>query len=445
MEGKMQRTIMQDLVEWKDAKRRKPLVLSGVRQCGKTFVLMEFGRKYFEETAYFNFEKNPELSEVFEYNYDVERILDELANLILGKPIVSGKTLVIFDEIQACHRAITALKYFCEDKQALHIVAAGSLLGVVLKSEEVSFPVGKVERRFLYPMSFLEFVQADGGEKLLKGLMALEKGREIPELYVEPLKKYLKLYYIIGGMPEVVQEWVETHDFNKIEKIQDSILMDYASDFSKHAPLEEVPKLRLIWDSVVEQLAKDNQKFMFSHVKKGARARELENALQWLRDAGLVYTLEKIENPELPLASYADSTYFKVYFCDVGLLRKKANIYYKTILEEPEDFFRFKGFLAENFALCEMKVLGLPAWFWKSGNTAEVDFLTEYQGKVVPIEIKSADNTQAKSLRQFIKKYSPSKAFKCSLKNMGSHKEGETLVCSLPLYLFFQIDMHMSL
>lgn len=243
----MERIVLGQLIAWKDSEGRKPLLLSGVRQCGKTYILKEFGSEYFEDVAYFNFEGDDGLCSVFDHDFDVDRILDELGNFVRGKAIVPGKTLVIFDEIQACGRAVTSLKYFCENKRELHVACAGSLLGVAVKRENIAFPVGKIDRIRMYPMTFSEFMQADGGKKLYQGLKKIPNERVLPELYTVPGEKALKLYYVVGGMPEVVQKWVETHDLKEVEKLQDNILEDYASDFSKHAPLSEVPKLGWIW------------------------------------------------------------------------------------------------------------------------------------------------------------------------------------------------------
>ena len=439
----LKRTITDNLLKWKDNKKRKPLILTGVRQCGKTYIIQEFGKTFFDSVAYFNFEKNPELNSIFEYNYDVERILSELENIFLKNKIIVGSTLVILDEIQMCPKAITSLKYFCENKRELHIIAAGSLLGVALKSDEIAFPVGKVDRLKMYPMSFREFVIADGGEKYLDGIEKYDIYDALPEAYTMQMEKYLKLYYIIGGMPEVVQTWIDTHDLSLIDELQDSILQDYSGDFSKHAPINQIPKLNMIWDSIPKQLAKDNNKFVFSHVKEGARSKELEDALEWLVDAGLIYRLECVEKPELPLSAFADATYFKVYMADIGLLRRKANVYYRTILDGSEGYIRFKGALAENYVLSELNILNLPSWFWRSGNSAELDFITEYQGEMYPIEVKSADNTRAKSLQQFISRYTTKKAFKCSLKNVGINENDKADLISLPLYLLYKLKDYM--
>lgn len=435
----MERDIMERLVIWKNSKDRKPLLITGVRQCGKTYVMQEFGRRYFKDVAYFNFEGDVGLQSVFEYNYDIDRILDEMGNIIRGKAIVPEETLLILDEIQECPRAITSLKYFCENKRELHVVCAGSLLGVSIKRNKMSFPVGKIERMQMYPMCFSEFLRADGGENLYNGLLKIDDKRALPELYTIPLEKYLKLYYVVGGMPEVVAKWSETHDFKQIEKIQDNILMDYGSDFSKHAPKSEIPKLGWIWEAIPKQLAKENNKFVFSHVKEGKRAWELENALEWLVDAGLIYRLELVDKPEIPLSFCADATYFKVYMSDVGLLRRKSGVSYKTIIEGSENYKKFKGALTENFVMTELLSIGMKPYFWRSGNTAEVDFVVEENNQIIPIEAKAEISTKAKSYRQFCKKYKPEKGFKFSMKNIGDNTVESTLTYSLPLYLIWKI------
>ena len=359
----LERDIIKQLVEWKDSPDRKPLLLSGVRQCGKTWAMKEFGEKYFDDVAYFIFEGNKGLASIFDYDLNVDRILDELGNIIRGKTIIPGKTLVIFDEIQACPNAITSLKYFCENKRDLHIICAGSLLGATIKKENISFPVGKVDRLQMYPMSFSEFLRADGNAAIFEGVQRYNLDRELPELYTGALAKELKYYYIVGGMPEVVSKWIETHNFEQVEKIQENILSDYSNDFSKHAPIQDVPKLGWIWDSIPKQLAKDNNKFVFSHVKAGKRAAELEDSLEWLVNAGLIHRLELVKNPELPLSFYANATFFKVYMSDVGLLRKKFGVSYKVILEDSDLYKNFKGPFTENFVLNELIKMNIHPYY----------------------------------------------------------------------------------
>ncbi len=438
----MQREITQKLIRWKDSKRRKPLLLTGVRQCGKTYALKAFGERYFENTVYLNFEEHERLAQLFEFDFDVDRILRELS-MTRGETVTPGRTLLILDEIQECPRAITALKYFCENKNELHVACAGSLLGVALKRESLSFPVGKVNRLQMYPLSFREFLAACGMEEYLRLFEAWPVERPIPELYSVPLARALKEYYAVGGMPEAVSQWSDARDMAVVEEIQDEILRDYADDFAKHAPFSQVEKIRWIWDSVPTQLAKENNKFVFSHVREGKRAAELEEALQWLRDAGLVTQLELVEKPELPLASMADATYFKVYFSDLGLLRRKSGLSFRTILEEDALFMRYKGSLAENYVLNELRAQGENAFFWRSGNTAEVDVLLESDGRIIPMEVKSAENTRAKSYRQFCARYSPAVGYRFAMKNIGESLCEGTRTVSLPLYLVWNWKRYM--
>jgi predicted AAA+ superfamily ATPase len=437
----MYREILKDLEKWKNRSRRKPLILTGVRQCGKTYIVDEFAKKNFQSYVYVNFESEETLSAIFDYDFDVNRIVSELERHFKTQ-ITPGETLVFFDEIQECTRAITSLKYFCEKMRDLHIVCAGSLLGVALKREQISFPVGKVNRLQLYPMSFKEFVIANDRMDLIEVFDEWPTDREIPKIYKEPMEELLKAYYIVGGMPEVVKTWIETHDYDEVEEVQNEILEDYADDFSKHAPLTDVPKIRWIWDSVPVQLAKENNKFVFSHVKKGKRSAELEDALQWLVDAGLLIKAELVEKPEIPLEGAADKTYFKVYMSDVGLLRAKSKISVRTILEESDLYVRYKGAFAENYVLNELKSLGKAPFFWRSGNTAEVDFIYEEEGEIVPVEVKAADNTQAKSYKQFCKKYHPRKGLKLSRKNIAMNLCEATVTYSIPLYLEWNIDRY---
>lgn len=440
----MKRNSFDKLLKWKEKKNRKPLLVTGVRQCGKTYLIKEFGRTEFEEMAYFNFDGNTGLKSIFDYDFNVERIMDELGNVIYGKKIIPGKTLVVFDEIQDCPRAIQSLKYFCENMPELHVIAAGSLLGVALRKEGISFPVGKVDRMEMHPMSFEEFVMADGGENYISGSNRLAFEREVPEIYTVPLEKFLKNYYIIGGMPEAVQTWVDTHDYREVEEVQDRILKDYADDFGKHTTPDTMTKVKLIWDSIPSQIAKDNNKFIFSHVKQGARAKDLEDALEWLVNAGIAYKLKLVSNPELPLSGMADNTYFKVYLSDVGLLRRKSNVNYRTILEGDASYIHFKGALTENYIMTQLKCMGIESYFWRTKADAEMDFITDYEGILLPIEVKSADNTKAKSLHIFCNRYHPKMAVKTSLKNVGDNLDGDTHVWSIPLYLIFRLKEYVT-
>lgn len=435
----MERSIEQELKAWKTSRRRKPLLLSGVRQCGKTYALKEFGRKEFASFCYINFESSSKYREIFEYDFDVNRILKEI-EFLEDRNIIPGETLLIFDEIQECPKAITSLKYFQENMPELHLACAGSLLGVELKEKNISFPVGKVNRMTMYPLSFKEFLSAMGEEKYISLFSSWPMDREIPELYANPLRDLLKKYYIIGGMPEAVQDFINHHDYTAVKNIQDDILSDYGDDFSKHVPLAELEKVRLIWDSVPVQLAKENNKFVFSHVKEGKRAHELESSLQWLKNAGLIEILELVNNPSSPLSAYADKTYFKVYLSDVGLLSRRLGLSYRQILED--DISPFKGAISENFVLNELIKQGKTPYFWRSGNTAELDFLFEEDSSLYPVEVKSSDNTQAKSYKLFLKKYPVKVGYKFSLKNIGVNEIEGKKTFNLPLYLIWNMDFY---
>ena len=440
----MERDITGRLLHWKDSRRRKPLLLTGVRQCGKTYTVKSFGQRYFKNLVYLNFEENSRLAGIFEYNFDVERILTEIGRVTHSEP-VPGDTLLFLDEIQECPRAITSLKYFCENMPELHIIGAGSLLGVALRSENISFPVGKVNRMRMLPMSFREFVRAAGGADYLETLRDWPTDRTIPELYSAPMERWLKEYYLVGGMPEVVAEWVENHDMEAVFAIQNEILEDYGDDISKHAPVSELEKIRWVWASVPKQLAKENNKFVFSQVKAGKRAAELEDALQWLVDAGLVHRVELVEKVELPLSDAANATYFKVYLSDVGLLGRRCGVAAETILEGNDLYIRHKGALAENYVLNELLAGERTPYFWRSGNTAEIDFLYESGGRIIPVEVKSADNTQAKSYRLFCRQYRPRTGIKASLKNIGENLCEETRTVSLPLYMLWEAERYTAM
>lgn len=435
----MERNIIEELIKWKNSRRRKPLMLTGVRQCGKTYILKEFGKNYFKDVCYINFESAKQYATIFEYDYDIKRILKELEFLENTK-IIPDETLLIFDEIQECPRAITSLKYFCENMPELHVVTAGSLLGVALKKENISFPVGKVNRLQMYPMNFKEFLKAMGEEKYIALFQNWEFGREIPSVYAEPMERLLKTYYVVGGMPEAVLEYSSSRDYAMVMKIQDEILSDYADDFSKHAPISEIEKLRLIWESIPKQLAKENNKFVFSHVKKGKRSNELEAALQWLRNSGLVHILKLVQNVEIPLSVYADATYFKVYMSDVGLLCRRMGLTIQSFLGDNASIKTTKGAITENYVLNEILSQKKMPYFWRSGNSAELDFIFEHNGGIVPVEVKAAANTQAKSYRQFCKKYSPEIGYKASLKNLAVNDVEGTKTISIPLYLLWNLD-----
>ncbi len=431
----MKRNLLRELVKWKEKSNRKPLILKGVRQCGKTYLLKSFGEECYENVAYFNFEENESLKKIFENDYDVKRIVFEMG-LINGKELYPKKTLIILDEIQECGRAITSMKYFCENAPEYHIVCAGSLLGIALQ-KQLSFPVGKVDFLTLYPMSFNEFLRALEGDALADYLESLKKGDTVVEAVQDKLTNALRQYYIVGGMPEAVNTWCENRSIEAVETIQQAIIDSYELDFAKHAPPKDFPKLSAIWRSIPEQLAKENTKFIFSHVKKGWRSKDLEDALEWLLAAGLVYKVCKIEKPFIPLSSYADDTAFKLYMSDVGILRRLSKLPYEVVLDASTFYKEFKGSMTENYCLCELLSSGCDkAYYWSSGNTAEVDFIIQCGAHIVPVEVKSEKNVKARSLAEYRKKYEPELAVKTSMKSdVGGEK-----VLNIPLYLINSLE-----
>lgn len=439
----MQRNIIRNLIQWKNSADRKPLVLTGVRQCGKTHILKTFAKSEFDNFCYINFEANQKYHEIFEYDFDVKRIISEI-EILENIKITEQKTLLIFDEIQDCPKALTSLKYFCEDAKNLHVACAGSLLGIALKKADISFPVGKVNRMQMYPMSFDEFLLALKEEKLVKLFATWQAKRPIPDALMHTMQNYLFTYYLVGGMPEVVKNYVAHKDFDKTKQLQADILRDYADDFSKHAPVSEIEKIRMIWDSIPNQLAKENKKFVFSHVKEGKRAHQLEGALQWLKNAGLVHMLELTEHAEIPLSAYADATSFKVYLSDVGLLSYKLGLSAKNFFgadfTDGTNLQTIKGAITENFVLTELLNLQKMPYFWRSSNTAELDFLYQDNGEIFAIEVKSATNTQAKSYKLFCKKYNIKTGFKLSLKNMSVNIVENTQTHNLPLFLLWNLS-----
>ncbi len=431
----MKRLIQKDLVKWKNRADRKPLILKGVRQCGKTYILNQFGKEHYMDVAYFNFEGNPALAERFEQDLDPNRIIMELGVLV-GKRIKPETTLIIFDEVQFCNKALTSLKYFYEQIPEYHIVCAGSLLGIAL-SKPLSFPVGKVDFLTLYPMSFFEFVLANNEQMLLEYIENLNIDTPVPQMFAEKMTTLLKTYYVTGGMPEAVAKWIETKDVSEVERIQDTIINSYELDFAKHAPATDFPKLSLIWNSIPEQLAKENKKFIYGHVKRGARAKDLEDAMQWLISAGMVYKICKIEKPSIPLSAYSNSNYFKLYMSDTGLLRRTGRLPASSIWEGSPLYAEFKGAIAENYVLCELVYLnGGMTFYWKSGNTAEVDYITQFDEKIVPIEVKAEINVKSRSLKVYREKYLPEVSVRTSMLNL---KNDEGLL-NIPLYMFWTIE-----
>ena len=441
----MERAAMKALIHWKEKKKRKPLLITGCRQCGKTWLMTEFGKRCFERTALFNFEKEPALADIFRYDLNPDRILRELGMYLDGKPIDTERTLIIFDEIQQCPEAITSIKYFDESGMNLYLLCAGSLLGVELKRKAVSFPVGKNEQLKLYPLNFSEFTEALGGGKYLSLLNEFDPYREIPAYIWEPMMQYLKLYFIIGGMPAAVQTYIDTESLPEVDRVLEQIIQDIRNDFSHHAEPRDILKISWIWDSVPKQLAKENNKFVFSQVKSGVRARDLEDALQWLVDAGQVYRLEKVSAPQIPLSACADATFFKIYLHDIGILRKSAGVSYRTVMTEPDGYAEFKGAMAENYVMTELTALGIRPYYWRSGNSAEVDFIFEDDvNRIIPIEVKAADHTRAKSFVTYCKQYRPQLGLRITGKNVGDNDKQGTHEINLPLFLLWRLQTYLS-
>ena len=400
----MQRFILEDLVKWKNSKYRKPLILKGVRQVGKTWILKEFGKLYYENTAYFNFDENIEYSEFFEKTKDTKRILQNLM-LISGEKIEPEKTLIIFDEVQSSPDVINSLKYFCENTPEYHIVCAGSFLGITL-AKPSSFPVGKVDFLNIYPMTFSEFLIANGDENLKNYLDTVDDIEKIPEAFYNPLYEKLKMYYITGGMPESVYMWTQERDTELMVKSLNNIIEAYERDFAKHPNIREFPKISMIWKSIPSQLSRENKKFIYKVVKEGARAREYEDALQWLVDANLVSKIYRSSAPRIPLAAYDDLSAFKIYLVDVGLLNRLSLLSPSAFGEGNRLFTEFKGALTENYILQSL----IPQFeviprYW-SDNIYEVDFIIQNENDVIPVEVKAEKNTRGRSLFKFKEKYS---------------------------------------
>ena len=429
----MKRFITDSLIAWKNSKTRKPLILKGARQVGKTYILKEFGEKYYNDMVYFNFDHDEGLSDLFKNTKDPKRIIEQLA-LASGKKIVPNDTLIFFDEIQECPNALNSLKYFCEEVPEYHIVCAGSLLGIRLS--RTSFPVGKVDFLQLYPLSFSEFLIADHCENLVEYMSHLDQIEPIPSLFESQLIEKLKTYFIIGGMPEAVYSWVNEKDIEKVNYIQDNILQAYESDFSKHTTNSEANKISLIWNGIPSQLAKENKKFVYQAIKPGARAREYEDALNWLNDANLIYKTYNVTKPVFPLTAYHDLSSFKVYLNDVGLLRRMSRLDSRIILEGHKLFEEFKGSFTENYIFNMLNIFydGVPNYY--TFDRYEIDFLLQYHNQIIPVEVKSGKSHNHISLTKFHEKYNNEISICFSLDNLK--KNGN--IVNIPLYLVEYLD-----
>ena len=425
----IKRRALEQLAEWKIKSSRKPLLLTGIRQVGKTWLLKHFGKKYFDDTAYFNFERQEELGQFFRTTRDPRRIIDNLS-LVHGRAIQPQNTLIIFDEIQESGVALNSLKYFCEEASEYAVACAGSLLGVALGHDK-SFPVGKVNFLQVYPVTFSEFLSEEAPD-LYGYLEQIDKPEPIPEIFFNPLCEKLKMYFISGGMPEAVATLLGARDTNATQAVLQSIISSYQLDFSKHVEKKDIPKINYIWNSLPSQLARENKKFLYQTVRPGARAREYEDALLWLSNAGLVTKVYCSEKPGIPLTAYDDLTAFKVYLPDVGVLRRLSLLDPVAFSEGNRMFTEFKGALTENYILSGLTGQFEPIpRYWRSGNKAEVDFLIQYRNQVIPVEVKSDENIRSKSLAYYKKEYTPGLSVRFSLRNL---KKDEGLI-NIPLFM----------
>lgn len=411
------RSIESKLIDWKASTNRKPLIIRGARQVGKTFSLLNFGNRNFEQTAYFNFDEQPELMQFFSNTKDVHRILKNLS-LVHGREIKPQTTLIIFDEIQECNEALGSLKYFCENAKEYALVAAGSLLGVAIAKGR-TFPVGNVDFMDINPVSFTEFLSA-ASPVLYDYLENLEEIEPIPDIFFNQLVEQIKVYFITGGMPEAIASYLENSDINRLQQTLKNVLDAYALDFSKHIDKPDILKVSYVWNSVPSQLSRENKKFLYQTVKSGARAREYENAIEWLDRAGLLHKIYQVSNPGLPLSAYKDLSAFKLYMLDTGLLRRLSLLAPMAITEGNRLFTEFKGALTENYVLQSLiNQFKSNPYYWTSGNKAEVDFIVQYNNDIFPIEVKSGEVVRGRSLFVYSEKYQPKIRLRLSMRNLA--------------------------
>ena len=431
----MYRKVIRFLEDWKNSPHRKPLILQGARQVGKTYSILEFGRTHYDNVAYFNFETNPKLNETFDENISPDYLIPILSH-IAGQTIVREKTLIVFDEVQLCERALTSLKYFCEDAPDYHIIVAGSLLGVAVNRARFSFPVGKVDMKTLYPMDIEEFMLAMGEETLVQQIrQCFDANTPLPSALHEAAMMLYRQYLVVGGMPECVLQFVETKDYILIRHTQDTILASYLNDMSKYNTLNEIKKTRLTYDNITVQLSKKNTRFQYKLIKKGGRASEYENAIEWLTLSGIVSQIYKVEQIKKPLENYRDIDSFKIYVSDLGLLCAKKDLAATDILYMVDEINDFKGGMTENYVNTHLTINGYKTYYWESNRGAEIDFIIQRDTHIIPIEVKAADNTRAKSLKLYMDTYKPAYAIKLSTKNFG-FKDNKKIV---PLYAVFCI------
>ena len=429
----MERTAMQQLIDWKESPYRKPLIVKGVRQVGKTWLLKDFGRRYYEHVAYFNFDENPEYRDFFATTKDVRRIIPNLA-MAGGQEITAGKTLVVFDEIQDCPEVLNSLKYFCENAPEYHVAGAGSLLGITL-AKPTTFPVGKVDFLTIYPMTFQEFLMATGSANLVAYLNQIEEIAPLPEAFFNPLSEKLKMYFVTGGMPEVVSRWLETKSVGQIQSVLMDIINAYERDFMKHPETKEYPKLSRIWHSLPSQLARENKKFLYNVVKEGARAREYEDALKWLVNAALVYKIFRMTAPGVPLSAYEDLSAFKIYLADVGVLRRLAKLDPVAFREGNRLFTEFRGALTENFVLQSLipQFDAAPHYWSRLNPSYEVDFVVQRGNDIIPIEVKSDTNVKSRSLQKYAETFASQTKLRVRFSMNNLRMDDEVL--NIPLFM----------
>ena len=431
----MYRKIMRFLEAWKESEHRKPLILQGARQVGKTYSVLEFGRMYYENVAYFNFETNPKLNKTFEEEISPDYLIPILSHFA-NQTIIREKTLIVFDEVQLCERALTSLKYFCEDAPDYHIIVAGSLLGVAVNRAKFSFPVGKVDMKTMYPMDLEEFMLALGEKSLTEQIHEhFDTNTPLPSALHDAAMRYYRQYLVVGGMPECVMQFVQTKDYILVRHTQDTILASYLNDMSKYNNLNEIKKTRLAYDNITVQLSKKNTRFQYKMIKKGGRASEFENAIEWLTLSGIVSQIYKVEQIKKPLENYRNIDTFKIYVSDLGLLCAKKDLVANDVLYMVEELNDFKGGMTENYVNTQLLMNGYTTYYWESERGAEIDFIIQRDGKLIPIEVKSADNTRAKSLKVYMETYKPEYAIKLSAKNFGFEDRKKIV----PLYAAFCI------
>ena len=435
----IKRDIIEKLKAWKENPRRKPLVLQGARQVGKSWALKKFGKECFDDIVYINFDTMPALKEDFRRTKVPAQLIRQM-EIMTGKPITPSSTLIILDEIQECNDALNSLKYFCEDAPEYAVVCAGSLLGVALNRSGASFPVGKVNFMTLYPVSFAEYLRAIDAQ-LYRAYEMIDTIMTVPEVIHQQLTDAYKAYLVLGGMPEAVSAYIDTKDWDEAKAIQDGILQSYSLDFAKHINNKDIPRVFQVWGNLQDQLAREDKKFRYGDVQKGARAREYEGAIEWLCLAGLVHRVSALETPRLPLSAYKKSNAFKLYLNDVGLLGRKFDLDVQTVLAGDNLFTEFKGVMAENYVLQSLvRQFGNSQYYWTSGNMAKVEFVLQADGKIIPIEVKADKNVTAKSLAYYRKQYTPQLSVRLSTLNM--RKDDDLL--NLPLYLVDKMSRFIS-